>query len=120
MPWRELIIAAALAPGRAAEAVPSLTLITLAARAGVSDDEYRFYAGAERDALIAWVEAGWLMLALPTVGRDEMTLLCADRPSLMRRRALALPYVTAELVTADVRAVRPLRFGASIERVRYH
>lgn len=114
MPWRDWIRQqGGLSRPQLWPEMP-LTLVTLLGRPGVSREEYAFYAEAEREMLVDWADAGWLVLAFPALERDEMTLVCTEPLSEMRERVRTLPLVAADLVTADLRSVVSTRLTSPL------
>ena len=94
-------------------ATEPMTLVTLALNDHAEPDEIDFYRDAEFDALANLALSGGFILALASIGRSELTILC---PMGMRETVGAvekLPVVVGGLTHADICGVTPLRVHAN-------
>ncbi len=113
MPWQRLQDWVESRPesvsGPQLELARPLTLVTIALRPEVRDEEVRFYRDAEFELLSCWAEQGVLLLALVSLKGNELTLLCPL--PLRRARAMIedLPLVGAGLARASLKPVVPFR-----------
>lgn len=113
MPWQRLQDWVESRPDVATspqlELARPLTLVTIALRPEVQEEEVRFYRDAEFELLSGWAGQGALLLALVSLKGNELTLLCPM--PLRRARAMIedLPLVSAGLANASLKPVVPFR-----------
>jgi hypothetical protein len=91
----------------------AITLVTLRVSPSAVTDEVSFYRSAEYNALLNWARMGRFILALASIDRDELTLLCIQSPAEMQAEVADLPLVAAGLATYDIRPVMSLRMDDS-------
>lgn len=109
MPWHQLYSwYVDLRRGRERSPMP-LTLVTLRALDGASEEELAFYSSAEFDALVDWAMKGRFVMAFVADDREELTLLCTEPIAVMQAHVGDLPLVAAGLAEADLRQVSMVR-----------
>lgn len=108
MPWARLAAWFSMQRAVTPRSAALLTLVTLTVVERATLDEIDFYSDAEVAALTQWAKRGAFILALTTVGRDELTLLCPSGQRSTRNAVKLLPMVSAGLAEFNVRGVLPL------------
>lgn len=109
MPWRHLSAWFAERGNPVSGTPMPLTLVTLRGTEPPDHAAMAFHAEAEFEALVLWALAGRFVLALTTLDRAELTLLCTEPVVTLYPHVHALPLMAAGLASADLRPVMSVR-----------